>query len=252
MSEVKSYKHFCFRTIEYQKPQITDCTRVPCPMYYFGCLIQGTAEIKTKNNRLELHPGEVFYLPKGLHYRSYWYPDENKKCALFSFGFSFMPLEQSFSLQKVNCSDFAKSIFDRLRQEIPMTNKGPGLLYSFLGETADSLALDQDADTIPIIKTAIAFLQHHPNSNIRELSAFCGISESGLYNAFKSHLGRTPNHVRQEILCEKAIELLTSTTLSVDEISCRLNFSSSSYFRKVLRQHTGKTPTQIRQEAERI
>lgn len=252
MSEVKSYKHFHFRIIEYQKPQTTDYSRIPCPMHYFGCLIQGSAEIRSKDCRLELHPGEIFYIPNGLHYRSYWYPDAEKRCALYSFGFSFMPLEQGFSLQKINCSDFARSLFDQLRQEIPMTNKGPGLLYSFLGETADSLVRNQDADAIPIIKTAIAFLQQHPNSNVRELATFCGISESGLYNAFKSHLGRTPNHVRQEILCEKAMELLTSTTLQVDEISCQLNFSSSSYFRKVLRQHTGKTPTQIRQEAERI
>ena len=252
MSEVKSYKHFHFRIIEYQKPQITDCTKVPCPMHYFGCLIQGSAEIRSKDCRLELHPGEVFYLPKNLYYRSYWYPDAEKRCALYSFGFSFMPLEQNFSLQKIDCSDLAKSLFDRLCKEIPMTSRGPGLLYSFLGETADTLRQEENTDTIPLIKTATGYLQQHPNSSARELAAFCGISESGLYNAFKSHLGRTPNHVRQEILCEKAMELLTSTTLPVDEISSRLNFSSSSYFRKVLRQHTGKTPTQIRQEAERI
>ena len=221
-------------------------------MHYFGCLIHGTAEFKSKNCHLKLQPGELFYLPKGLHYRSYWHQDENKKCTLYSFGFSFMPLEQNFSLQKIDCSDLAKSLFDRLCKEIPMTNRGPGLLYSLLGETADTLRQEENTDTIPLIKTATGYLQQHPNSSARALAAFCGISESGLYNAFKIHLGKTPNHVRQEILCEKAVELLTSTTLPVDEISSRLDFSSSSYFRKVLRKHTGKTPTQIRQEADRI
>jgi len=43
-----------------------------------------------------------------------------------------------------------------------------------------------------------------------------------------------------------SVHLLTSTDLSPSQISDSLGFSSVSYFRKVLRQHTGQSPLQIR------
>ena len=46
--------------------------------------------------------------------------------------------------------------------------------------------------------------------------------------------------------------LLTTTDASVQEISDRLGFSSGSYFRKVLRSYTGKTPGQIRKHAAKV
>ncbi|MBE6762725.1 MAG: AraC family transcriptional regulator, partial [Ruminococcaceae bacterium] len=64
------------------------------------------------------------------------------------------------------------------------------------------------------------------------------------------HLDKTPNQFRNEILCEKAISLLTTTNKSVQEISDTLNFSSTSYFRKILKAHTGKTPLEIRKKSD--
>lgn len=83
---------------------------------------------------------------------------------------------------------------------------------------------------------------------MEQVASYCGVSQTALYNAFRQQLGITPNGMRQGILCEAARELLVTTGLSVEEISSRLGFSSSSYFRKVLFQHTGKTPLAIRKE----
>ena len=46
-----------------------------------------------------------------------------------------------------------------------------------------------------------------------------------------------------------AVELLTTTDKTVEEISSLLRFSSAAYFRKVLRKHTGLTPKQIRKKS---
>ena len=59
----------------------------------------------------------------------------------------------------------------------------------------------------------------------------------------------TPNTQRQIILCERAVELLTTTDRPIEEISTALGFSSSAYFRKVMREHTGMTPREIRKNA---
>jgi transcriptional regulator GlxA family with amidase domain len=43
--------------------------------------------------------------------------------------------------------------------------------------------------------------------------------------------------------------MLTTTNKSVQEISDILGFSSTSYFRKILKLYTDKTPLKIRKEA---
>ena len=46
-----------------------------------------------------------------------------------------------------------------------------------------------------------------------------------------------------------AVNLLSTTNRPVQQISDAAGFSSTSYFRKLLRKYTGKTPLQIRKES---
>jgi len=74
----------------------------------------------------------------------------------------------------------------------------------------------------------------------------CMISEPYLYTLFKKVTHITPNDYKQKILCEMGIELLLTTDKKIEEITTILKFSSSSYFRKVLKKHTGLTPREIK------
>ena len=78
------------------------------------------------------------------------------------------------------------------------------------------------------------------------------MSESGIYAFFKSYGGTTPIEVKNRILINRAVDLLTTTDLSVEEICSRVGFCNAAYFRKQLRRVTGKTPHEIRRESERI
>ena len=78
------------------------------------------------------------------------------------------------------------------------------------------------------------------------------MSESGLYAFMREHGHTTPIGLKNRLLVEKAVELLSSTDLSVEEISARLGFCSSAYFRKIVKEQTGKTPTQLRKDAHLI
>ena len=92
-------------------------------------------------------------------------------------------------------------------------------------------------------------MSEHTDAKISDVARHCSISQSGIYLLFKQNLNRTPNEVRLEIICDKAVELLSTTSLSVQEISDRLGFSSTSYFRKTLKAYTGKAPLEIRRES---
>ena len=83
---------------------------------------------------------------------------------------------------------------------------------------------------------------------VSDLARAMRMSESGLFTFIREYGKTTPISLKNRIRTEKAIQLLTTTDLSVEEISSRLGFCSAVYFRKVFRKETGKTPTELRRE----
>ena len=49
-----------------------------------------------------------------------------------------------------------------------------------------------------------------------------------------------------------AVRELEHTSLSVEEISDKLGFPNTAYFRKIVKRYTGKTPSVIRKEFKHI
>lgn len=221
-------------------------------MHYFACIIKGYAEIISKNEKIQVKPNEIFYIPKGLKYQSRWFSDNNGQIEFFSFGFEYSPINKSFVLQKINCSAKLKELFDELCLEIPVTNKGIGMLYYFFGIIADSLKQAQNLSVNPTIEKATEYMTEYPNSKISDVAKYCNVSTSGIYSLFKKHFNKTPNDMRLELLCEKAVLLLTTTDKSIQQISDTLGFSSTSYFRKVLRKYLNKSPKEIRKSSVSI
>lgn len=249
MNGVDFCKGFHFHIFKAQKQHFTDHSKEPSTLHYIGCLIKGSAVIKSENQELVLSPGEVFYIPKGLFYQSRWQGENGKDLEWYSFGFDICPSNSTYGLQKIQCTDTAKALFEELCLEIPFTEKGIGRLYRFWGEIAETMEQTGQTYRDPIVKRATSYISRNPSHRIAAVAQYCNVSESGLYALFRKHAGTTPNQVRLEAQCRRAVMLLTTTNLSVQEISDMVDFSSTSYFRKVLRKVTGKTPLQIRKDA---
>lgn len=250
LKDTEFYNKFYFNIFKFNRYHFTDNSKTPIANHYFGCLIKGTVKIKTQAEELLLKPNEIFYIPKGLTYQSYWFGENGEEIQFYSFGFEFSPINKPFVLQKVNCSDNAQKLFNEICDNARKNKKSIGKLYSFFEEVSDSMRIAEKSHVNPILQCAIEYMQNNPNLKISDISKYCHISEPGIYSLFKKHLNKTPNELRNEILCKKAVSLLTTTNKSVQEISDDLNFSSTSYFRKILKAYTNKTPLQIRKETE--
>lgn len=246
MKEADFYKSFRFNIFNFSNYHLTDNTKIPTRYHYFGYLIKGKAKIKAGSKELLLSPNEIFYIPKGLKYQSEWFGEEIK---FYSFGFEISPINKFFALQKISCSDKAKAIFNELCKEIPITEKGIGKLYYFFGEVCDDMQQTKNGHSNPTVEKATEYMTCNLNFKISDIAKYCNVSESGIYSLFKRNLNKTPNDIKNQILCEKAVSLLTTTNKSVQEISDSLGFSSTSYFRKILKSYTGKTPLEIRKES---
>lgn len=249
MNEANFCSGFFFHIFRFHKYHFTDNSRTPLPRHYFGCLLSGTAVIKAEHTELALKPGEIFYLPKGLKYQSHWFGNPENEIAFYSFGFDIAPTRSVYDLQKVPDTAEIKAMFAELCREIPFTEKGIGKLYRLFGEAAERMQPAQMPWGNPVVEKATRYIFRHPSARISQVAAHCNISESGLYALFRKHTGQTPNDIRLQALCDRAVTLLSTTNRSVQDISDTVGFSSPSYFRKVLRKHTGKTPLEIRKEA---
>ncbi len=250
MNDTKFFKSFTFNLFQYKFYRTTDMTK-GCLVHYLAQIINGSAKIVTKDQTLTLKKGDVFYIPKNLSYRSYWYP-ENENVSFYSFGFEFFPAANtSYNLQKLNLTNGESALLDTLCDDITVTPQTIGRLYYLMGETAPRMITNEHY-ACKTVNLALEFMQQNIDYTIADVAKKCGVSESGLYIKFKNHLGKTPVTVRQEVLTDRAKEMLSNTDLSIEQISAALGFSSSSYFRKIFYAHTKLTPTAYRKESRSI
>lgn len=249
MNSINFFNNFYFNRYRFIKYRFTDHYSFPgCPSHFIGIMLKGTARLNTHYYSIDVKEGDVFYIPKNLLYQSRWYGDKNNEIEFFSLGFKLFPKDDTteYTLQKLSLNEYEENLLKDITVNLKVNLKNIGLLYSFLGSVSSRMNISITERKEENIRKAISFIQENPNSSVNDIARFCGISESGIYTTFKKVLNKTPVEVKHKILIEKACNLLTTTDMSVEEISSTLGFSSSSYFRKIMKEQCGKTPKDVR------
>lgn len=111
---------------------------------------------------------------------------------------------------------------------------------------------EQDTGNLHVEK-AKHYLADHLTQEIsmEAVAEDVGLSLYHLSHLFKSHTGSTMRHYLADLRIEAACRLLASDDLAIPEIASLLRFCDQSYFTRVFRQRTGKTPAQYRNEYRR-
>ena len=216
--------------------------------HFIGFMKEGQGRLVSREETLELSPGDMFYIPKGCKYRSYW--TANPIVRFDSIGFLYFPTlaPNGYKLQKINCSQEIWEAFQPLSVSKTVNAAAIGTLYGLLGLLEPQLAVSPGNADTAICEKLLLLMKDDPHLTIPEYATLCRVSESLLYNYVKRCTGKTPNRLRQEVLCQKAADLLVTTGFSVEEICDRLGFSSAAYFRKVFQSVYQKSPTKLRKE----
>ena len=104
--------------------------------------------------------------------------------------------------------------------------------------------------TYTSVEPAIEYIENNYTQSIciAELAKLCNCSESGFFRTFKKSTGVTPVSYKHNVMIQHALELLSYTNMSIEEISLKVGFSSSNYFRKIFEKIIGKTPKEIRKK----
>ncbi len=247
MNDIDFFNGFVFNEFSFAQSRRNDNTN-GIARHYIGYMKRGQGRLISERERIDLEVGDLFYIPKGCRYQSEWSGAEG--ICFDSLGFDCFPSRHRYRLQKLRGNEEILAVLRPLSADKRVDAVAVGRLYTLLGLMEPFLQSEEAGRQDALIEKALAVLAGDLRISIPQLAAACTVSEATLYNAFRKGLHQPPNAVRQELLCKEAAELLITTNLSVEEVSDRCGFSSASYFRKILLKVTGKTPSQLRREAE--
>lgn len=86
----------------------------------------------------------------------------------------------------------------------------------------------------------------HTQLTLESIADYFNFHPVHIIRCLKKEYGLTPNKAIVQIRIDNAKKLLITSDLSISKISETVGFSSSSYFNKVFREHTGMTPKEYR------
>lgn len=245
MNDINFSNSFHFRTLIFDKFNYTD-NRGGSPSHFFAYMISGNCKIISSSGITEIKEGDIFYIPDKCGYQSYWYG--TPKIKFISLGFSYLPNfeNRKYPVQVVPPSKSAKQLFFDIACSSHLTAQDIGLFYTLVGILLPTMSYNSLCRSKEIIEITKKYLLQHPFAKASELAKNCAISEAALYASFKKSSEFTPNLLRNQILLEKAKDMLISTDKTIEYISDYVGFSSASYFRKKFKSYFNMTPNEMR------
>jgi len=242
-------QHFVFRLVSLREHHYNDARRGNS-CHYIGFLRRGSARIVGDGRELMLREGELFYIPKDFSYESFWRGSPD--IVFDSYGFSYFPrpTEAPYPLQRVETDGAVMAALEALAAHRASDCRAIGNLYLLLDAMLPHMKTESTGSAQRTVETAVAYMQECTSLSVPAMARHCGVSESGLYAAFRKVRGCTPVEMWHRIRTARAAELLECTDLSVEEIASRLNFCSASYFRRVFGRVTGMSPRDFRNRSK--
>ena len=148
------------------------------------------------------------------------------------------------------CDFFAQRIEDATSQ-VENGNVTTELLQIYFKKVCES---KENAGVSSIIKNCCDYIGIHINEklSINELAERAGYSEYYFSRKFKQEMGCTLTEYIMREKIERAKVLLSTTRMSIMEISIELSFNSRSYFSDTFQKNTGISPGEYRKQNVRL
>ena len=217
--------------------------------HYFGYMRKGNGRLVSDTHTIEVKEGDLFYIPAGCRYQSYWSGEPEVCFDSLSFA-SFLQGGEGYLLQRIpfEAPPVRDAFFTLTDGEMQINHKTVGLFYLFLDAVLPFMQTRRISRARQTVDRAIAYMREAEELSVPLLARRCGVSESGLYAAFRAEEGTTPLAVWRGIQAHRAAYLLQMTDLPIEMIADRLGYCSATYFRAVFRREMGCSPRQIRQQ----
>lgn len=218
--------------------------------HYIAYMREGYCNIVSAKKTFRVNEGDFFYLPKDFRYQSYWNVGNSGVVRFDSYAFKNMPRRNNivYPPQSIDAFEAALELNEKLTRNKNVDFQSVGLFYQLLGVLVDKMTCVSKNRKNDIVQKAEEYMRENLGWKASDIARHCGISQTGLYEAFKEVRGYTPVTAKHKIIVELACGLLVTTDMSVEEISRHLGFGTAAYFRKIFFEQTQKTPREVRKK----
>lgn len=193
-----------------------------------------------------------------------------KSNVIISNGGVFVPSENSSYIYAkftgLVFRDFAEKFNDLLFcKDVSTYSSMVKILNSFVNNKNDDYnyillfkefeMLNSDKPIIPLlVQNAIEEIEEHYSEfyGVNELAESLNVSTSHLVRKFTEHIGITPLNYIITTKISAAKSFLLYNDYSLDEIAIMCGFTSTNYFCKVFKKHTGFTPTTFKKSNKNL
>ena len=215
--------------------------------------------------------GDVLFVPIGATYDGFWHCEDGE-VQMISLHFETAEIgifgSQRSEVQIIRGADFKAAAgdpdfdyvyeFERIAEICDRTNEQPKSqecfelmrrFYRLLEVTASCLVRRDESERDMGIEPALTYLQENyaKPCPVTELARLCNLSDSHFYARFKRAMGVTPIEYKNRLTISNAERLLIDEPeLSIEEVSERMGFSSSTYFRRIFKRMSSLSPRDFR------
>lgn len=237
-----------------QKPtyQQMNLTRRRCNGFIY--VTQGQCRYTFRDQTFTLNPGALAYLPQGSRHLLEILSPQTE---FFRIDFTVhIGTEQVlFSREPAHLTDAVPPECDR---QIRLLEEGCRLEKNTVARMA---ALCQVLEQLhkAVVKPypekllpAIRYLQQHMSEqlNCHYLASLCYVSTTRFYALFRREVGMTPLQYRDKLLLDRAVVLLRSGDIGINEVAQILGFGDPAYFSRFFKKHMGCSPKQFGLEGQ--
>ena len=215
----------------------------PC----IGYIRKGSAQFLYRGKSYYAAEGDLIYIAKDTKYYSIW--SGAPEIEFYSVGFSFVKPYSFYEYRFQIIKSYPCRLFDKMCEKYGTDiYVSVSYLYRILSDIFKQMKIEPVSSGKTTVQPAVDYIESNYNMpiTIEKLAQLCHSCTSGLFKLFKSATGVTPIAYKHNIMIQNALDLLTHTDLTVEEISARVGFSSPNYFRRVFYDIMGKTPKQVR------
>ena len=103
------------------------------------------------------------------------------------------------------------------------------------------------ASASPYVAQSLIWIRRHLSQRIStcRVAHDIGLSTSYLSSLFRKEMGKTVTDYINEAKIDEAKTLLATRSMTIEDVSRCMGFTSRNYFDKVFKRHCGLTPTQF-------
>lgn len=226
------------------------------PIYVIHIVTQGSATLRINDNKYFLKRGDVFFaFPAYPHYI-----DANEDFEYIYISFMGGGATSLLSKCKITPNSpyydnlsFLCTMFENAIRRINSSNANmltESVLYyalSYFDNNASNSEIENQVNTDGLFKAIVNYVDRHYRENDMSLSRLANVfsyTEKYLSSLFKKNMQIGFVSYLNNLRIQYANELIEKRELNISEIADACGYSDYSYFSKVYKKSTGKTPTE--------